>query len=275
VTTRHSGSHATGFALIEIMVALVIGLMVVGAVLTTYLGNGQTGRLQSATAQMDEDAQIGLRILTRDLMMAGYGAPISVDADTLVFNKTPGGRTVLGCDKGFSAAPSSSPSACAGSGGLPSIEVVYQATIYNTPLSDGKPTDCAGVPVPASQQGITYNRYGVGSSTAGRSELRCSSGNSTVPLVDNAERLQFWYGQAGSAELRQVLRYTGAVEADFSRVVSVRVCLLMRSTEAVVSAEEAALTSYLDCDAVRRTSTDGRLRRAYFSTIALRSKLPL
>jgi type IV pilus assembly protein PilW len=44
---------STGFALIEILVALVIGLVVVGAVLASYLSNAQTGRLQSAVAQMD------------------------------------------------------------------------------------------------------------------------------------------------------------------------------------------------------------------------------
>jgi hypothetical protein len=49
----------------------------------------------------------------------------------------------------------------------------------------------------------------------------------------------------------------------------------MRSAEAVISAEDAALKSYLDCDGASQTSTDGRLRRAYFNTTALRSKMPL
>ena len=56
---------------------------------------------------------------------------------------------------------------------------------------------------------------------------------------------------------------------------SVRVCLLMRSAEAVISAEDPAMKSYLDCDGVSQTSTDGLLRRAYFNTTALRSKMPL
>ena len=38
-------SDSTGFALIEILVALAIGLVVVGAVLASYLSNAQTGRL--------------------------------------------------------------------------------------------------------------------------------------------------------------------------------------------------------------------------------------
>ena len=264
----------SGFALIEILVALGIGLVVVGAVLASYLSNAQTGRFQSAVAQMDEDAQIGLRILTRELLMAGYAMPISMNADTRVFNQSYEGRAVFGCDKGFSAAPSANPSTCAISGGAPSIEIAYEVDLYNSVVSNGKGTDCAGVAVPASQNGITFNRYGVGSSTEGRSELRCSSGSSTIPLVDNVERLQFWYGQSDGGASPQLIRYTQASDADFSRVMSVRVCLLMRSSEAPAKAEDAAWQSYLDCDGVRRTAADGRLRRVYFSTIALRSKTP-
>lgn len=267
-------SDSTGFALIEILVALGIGLVVVGAVLASYLSNAQTGRLQSAAAQMDEDAQIGLRILTRELLMAGYAMPTSMNADTRVFNQSYEGRAVFGCDKGFSAAPSANPSTCAGSGGAPAIEIAYEVDLYNSVVSKGKGTDCAGVAVPASQNGITFNRYSVGSSTAGRSELRCSSGSSTIPLVDNVERLQFWYGQSDGGASPQLIRYTQASDADFSRVMSVRVCLLMRSSEAPAKAEDAAWQSYLDCDGVLRTAADGRLRRVYFSTIALRSKTP-
>ena len=264
----------SGFALIEILVALGIGLVVVGAVLASYLSNAQTGRLQSAAAQMDEDAQIGLRILTRELLMAGYAMPTSMNAETRVFNQSYEGRAVFGCDKGFSAAPSANPSTCAGSGGTPSIEIAYEVDLYNSVVSKGKGTDCAGEALPASQNGITFNRYSVGSSTAGRSELRCSSGSSTIPLVDNVERLQFWYGQSDGGASPQLIRYTQASDADFSRVMSVRVCLLMRSSEAPAKAEDAAWQSYLDCDGVRRTAADGRLRRVYFSTIALRSKTP-
>ena len=56
--------------------------------------------------------------------------------------------------------------------------------------------------------------------------------------------------------------------------MSVRVCLLMRSSESPAKAEDAVWQSYLDCNGIRRTAVDGRLRRVYFSTIALRSKTP-
>ena len=263
-----------GFALIDLLVALVIGLVVVGAVLASYLSLGQTGRLQSAAAQMDEDAQIGLRLLSRDLLMAGYAAPVSMDANTGRLTRTYGQRAVFGCDYGFSAAPASTPSQCASSGGTPAIEIAYEADRYNTLVASGNPTDCLGNGLQTSPTAIAYNRYGIGSSAAGRSELRCSSGSTTAPLLENVEQIQFWYGEAGSADPRQVARYASAGNVDFSRVLSVRVCLLMRSAEAVIDVQEAALANYLDCDLVSQAGNDGRLRRAYFGTTALRNKMP-
>jgi hypothetical protein len=52
------------------------------------------------------------------------------------------------------------------------------------------------------------------------------------------------------------------------------VCLLMRSAEAVITAEDAALKSYVDCEQAPQESADGHLRRAYVATTALRNRMP-
>ena len=67
-----------GFSLLEIMVSLVIGLVVVGAVLVSYIASGKAGKQQSAYAEMNENAQIALGILSRDLLLAGYANPTSL-----------------------------------------------------------------------------------------------------------------------------------------------------------------------------------------------------
>jgi type IV pilus assembly protein PilW len=93
--------------------------------------------------------------------------------------------------------------------------------------------------------------------------------------VHNVERLQFWYGEADSAEPRKLVRYVNASAVqDFNLVLSVRVCLLMRSAEAVITAEDAALKSYVDCEQAPQESADGHLRRAYVATTALRNRMP-
>jgi len=266
LTPRHGG-----VALIEMLVAMLIGLVVVGAVLATYLSSGQTGRLQSAIAQMDEDAQIGLRILSSDLLMAGYARPVSMDAGNSSFRKTYNVRAVFGCDRGFQTAAANTPTDCGGSVNSPAIEIAYEADLYNSMVTDGKPSDCLGNSFQEGASAITYNRYRVNNDA-----LQCTGprGNA-APLVHNVERLQFWYGEADSADPRKLVRYVNASAVqNFNLVLSVRVCLLIRSAESVITAEDAALQSYDDCEQVSRVSADGHLRRAYVGTTALRNKMP-
>ena len=260
-----------GAALIEILVALVIGLVVVGAVLATYLTTGQTGRLQSALAQMDEDAQIGLRILSNDLLMAGYARPVSLSSETSLLTKTYNGRAVFGCDNGFKSAADNAPAQCGGSVNSPAIEITYEADLFNSVVTGGRPSDCLGNSFQDAESGLTHNRY-----RANGGALQCTGpkGNA-APLVDNVERLQFWYGEADSANPRKLVRYVNASAVqDFSHVLSVRVCLLISSAEAVITAEDPALKRYVDCDLEPTESTDGHLYRAYFGTTALRNKIP-
>ncbi len=262
----------TGFALVELLVALVIGLVVVGAVFATFLRTGKTGRLQSALSQMDEDAQIGLRILSGDLLMAGYAQAVSLDETTSLLTRTYSGRPVFGCVKGFASAVANTPAECSSTGSSPAIEISFEADVYNTLVTNGQPADCLGNSLLTGPEAITYNRYRVGNGA-----LQCTGprGNA-APLVDNVEALQVWYGEAGGTDPRVLSRYvTADLVQDFTRIVSVRVCLLMRSAEPVLTADDGSLTAYLDCDSVSQTSSDARLRRAYSGTVALRNKMPL
>ncbi len=260
-----------GIALIEILVAMVIGLVVVGTVLATYLSAWQSSRLQSALAQMDEDAQMGLRILSNDLLMAGYARPVSQTGETLALRKTYNGRPVFGCDRGFQTAAANTPADCGGSVNSPAIEITFEADLDNSVVTEGKPSDCLGNSFQEGETGITYNRY-----RANSDALQCTGprGNA-APLVHNVERLQFWYGEANSAEPRKLVRYvTASAVQNFNLVLSVRVCLLMRSAEPVITAEDAVLKFYVDCEQAPKESADGYLRRAYFGTTALRNKMP-
>ncbi len=60
----------SGFTLIEVMVALLIGMGVVGAALASYVATGRSSRMQLAYTEMNENAQIGLTLLVRDLQSA-------------------------------------------------------------------------------------------------------------------------------------------------------------------------------------------------------------
>lgn len=286
---QRSRHRQLGLSLVEVLVSLVIGLVVVGAVLISYITSGQTNKLQAAYAQMNEDAQIGLYMLSRDLLLAGYAQALGVNPTTFKFGRTYSDRPVFGCDSGFVSPRTPGDVVCASSGSSPVIEMVYEADVTNTVPSGGFPSDCLGASLESLEQSvagaggattfyITHNRYYLATGNTGRSELHCASqlDNPGQPLVDNVEAMKFWYGEANPADPRQIVRYVSAANVkdlgtDFGYVVSVRVCLLLRSAEPVLTGEDSP--NYLDCDAVSQTSTDRHARRAFFTTTALRNKM--
>lgn len=63
---------APGFSLVELMVALVISLVLIGGVIKIYLGSKQAYRVQDNQARLQENGRMALFYLTKDLRMAGY-----------------------------------------------------------------------------------------------------------------------------------------------------------------------------------------------------------
>ena len=183
-------SGERGISLIEMMISLVIGLVVVGAVIVSIIGSSKAGRFQSAYAQMNEDAQIGLSILSRELQMAGYSQPTALTSsggNLVLASTTLGSNTfVFGCDTGF-ADPRAATLAC-GATSAAAFEVVYEADKDNTLLTSGKPTDCLGNAIAAGPPYVARNRYFLSTSASGRPELSCASDSTTntaQPLIEN------------------------------------------------------------------------------------------
>ena len=284
--------RSRGVSLIEILISLVIGLVIVGAVLISMIGSGKAGRYQAAFTQMNEDAQIGLSILSRELQLAGYSSPTGLAAvvpatvpptQALVFGSLAGGTYVLGCDTGF-VNPRAVPLVC-GVGTQAAFEVVYEADLLTTSPQGpgaGTPSDCLGNSIAGVAPFIARNRYFISTSAYGRPELSCTSANAIFgpqPLLENIEALAVLYGVAVAAAPTQVVRYVTATQiravgaAEWFNVISVRVCLLVRSTDPVLDNTEDS-PAYKDCSGTLQTPADRYLRRAYFTTAAIRDKMP-
>ncbi len=140
--------------------------------------------------------------------------------------------------------------------------------------------------------GVTYtvaeNRFFIGTSTAIVSpSLYCkgNGGASTAqPLVENVEDMQFTYGTMNTtATATGVAGYLRADEilsnaalaalpddaTRWARVLTVRICIVVRSELPVVSDADSA--KYLDCTGNLVDAPDLRLRRAYSTTVELRN----
>ncbi|NIS62022.1 MAG: prepilin-type N-terminal cleavage/methylation domain-containing protein, partial [Proteobacteria bacterium] len=70
--------YQRGLTLIELMVALAIAFIVVGAVYRTFTSQQRTYSIQDQVAEAQQNARVALNILMRDLRMAGYGKPEEV-----------------------------------------------------------------------------------------------------------------------------------------------------------------------------------------------------
>mgnify|MGYP002397925347 FL=1 len=123
---------------------------------------------------------------------------------------------------------------------------------------------------------IIQNHFNIDAANA---ELRCKGEISNTPstpgappvghvLLSNAEDLQILYGIDSTGD-QSVDQYT-ELPVDWEQVVTVRICVLIRSEKTnVVSAG-----NYLDCNGASvAIPEDRRLRRAFTSTINLRNRI--
>lgn len=278
----------TGLSLVELIVAMVIGLTVVGAALSMYISSGFTSRGSSALSQMTEDASIALSLLRSQVAMAGYGRPIGVNMSTNALVKEYTGEAIFGCTGGPTAETKGSPLnsvTCTNNGAQPdSITVLYQADVNNTvptTATPPRPTDCLGNSF-AARGGldIAENRYYVDSNT-----LVClGNGNaSPQPLVENIQDMKILYGVAdatGAASNGVAERYLTAQQIAgttvpalgstlWTRVTSARICIVVRSETQVLD----EVTNYFGCDGQPQTPPDRRLYRAFTTTVVLQNRL--
>ena len=201
-----------GFSLIELMVALTIGLVIAAASFSAYLGASGASRMAEAQARMNEDAQAALGILTLQLHMAGSNPnrpdrindasrrnPVYGAASYPTGAYTPSNFTVRGCDGKLQSPAGSEPEGldslvCEDQPAAPdSVALSYEADRFNTvpTAAGGFPSDCLGnrlgtvtatLPtlVAAVPQAVTYavavNHFFVGVSSSHVPSLYCKGG---------------------------------------------------------------------------------------------------
>lgn len=300
----NSGARMHGLSLIELMVSIAIGLVVTIAVVSSYIGSLGATRVSEAQVRMNEDGQAALAILAQNIRMAGNNPKQMDYATTTPRNPIPA-FIIRGCDGTFSnitTEPDYINLTCAGGGSPDSIAVRYEADIYNTVPNSGSPTDCLGqtLPlltgsvtkgVPAVPTAVTYtvadNRFYIANSVAVPSPGLYCKGNGNVVaqrLVENVEDLQFEYGTAPiAATTLTVAGYIAAdavdalslnIEERWSKVLTVRICVVIRSEDAL--APDTASAGYTQCNGTLNSAPpDLRLRKAYSTTVLLRNRKKL
>lgn len=294
------------------MVIVVAALLAyLGSSDASRMANAQSRMNEDAQAALDVLSQ-QIRMAGNNPKRANYtlGTPRNPITNVFSMRGCDGTFTNIKLVGSTPAAADVSSLACAPDSTAHSIAVSYEADRYNTiPTAANVPTDCIGNALPAQVASVTQitsptttaasnvtfyeadNRYYIGtSSTITRPSLYCRGNGSSgtpQPLVENIEDLRLSYGTslAGSGD-GMVAGYLTATQLDsdstvvalptplarWARVVTVRICVLARSENPVVTDDVSA--QYVKCDGSTETSPpDRRLRRAYFTTVSLRNRI--
>jgi type IV pilus assembly protein PilW len=274
----------SGFTLIEIMVALLLGLLVISGVIQLFISTQQSARVQQAASRLQEDGRIALLFLNRYIRLAGYTTNPWDNGET-VWNP------VIG-DRGFAATGVFTQAVgqvlTGGDNNInnrDSIRIRYQGA------ADGSITDCLGNIVPVNQMAdITFS---ISDLTNNERSLWCTDNTAATPtpqpLVGGIQDMQIWYGLSPAAGRDVAGRLTGGATAyvraglvpatQWNLVTSVRVSLLLRSVDDRLTLEEQSYTfpPLNDDGTINTTLTnpnDRRLRYVMGTTINLRNEAP-
>lgn len=254
-----------GLTLVELMVALTIGSLVLLFLVEIFAQASQNSRLQRNIAWLQEDGRIALEVITRELRLAGF-RPAGTLEDA-----------VTGCP---AVANWAAPATCSvfGADNLANGSTVTDG-IGVAYLNDGSMDDCNGGLTGAPNAPVLiYARFYLNGSTL---TLNCSG--ATQPLLNNIERLEVLYGVAGPLEaanplpsIPNVQYQKAAAVTDWTRVISARVSLLVRSRDSnlVSDAQTYWFDTGGDGNPQSTSSNDGYLRQAFSSVVLLRNRVP-
>lgn len=350
---RSKRCNQAGLSMIELMIAMVIGLILTAAVLQIFIGSKATYSTQASLARLQENGRFALEYLSRDLRVTGFigcstkntiANTLEDDSsdvyDFIDFSNLLGGEdnvdgsatyggvkplagsdviTVKYADQGGrctidSHDPANFKIVCESKHDYQKGDVlvvsdcshtaIFQQTNANADSTNrnirnekentvkpGNRTQGLGSPVSDTVDGTSYSfapgasvfslkayRFFVAQNSFGEPSLYRQGivNNSAklelapaVELVEGVEDMQILYGEDTDGDNR-VDRYVDAnTVSDFDDVVAVRVSLVIQSNEENIVKGDQTL-KYNGADV---TYNDGRLRKVFSSTIALRNRL--
>jgi type IV pilus assembly protein PilW len=252
MTSRPFSSR--GHTLLEMTIALALGLLIVLASLSLYRGQRAAFDRAADAARIHDAASNALDMLGQQIQMAGFpssGEPaVDVPIVGCAQSRVVGADTTASCE-----------SLASRSDGL---QVRHAADSVSTwPSSSGMPTDCLGQAV--ADAIVTNRLYAKASSSTGEPELYCEgSGRQAQPIVEGIERLRVMYWLTGSSSASDASaisreRWRDAYAAD--------VCIVVRG----FATHAKRRTSYIDCNGSPAYVEDGRVRQVFWRRVAIRN----
>ena len=230
-----------GLSLVELMIAMTIGLILLAAMAYLFLGTRQTSRTQDDLSRLQETGRIALDVVGQMVRHARY-----VDYPNTNWDLAHPGVAWLVAGNGTGTAADS-------------------VTVRFEPTSAGD-TDCTGANVVNAALPHS-NLVQATLSINGSNELVCNNGATTAVLFGDVENMQITYGidTTGDSAADSYVD----TPANINQVVAIRIALLVRSRN---GASPVMQTYTYNNSSV--TATDNRLRQQFVTTYTLRNLVP-
>jgi type IV pilus assembly protein PilW len=254
--TRQPSAQQRGFTLVEIMVAMTIGLLMMAGILQITLANKESSRLQRNMGFVQENIRSAMEFLARDVRMAGHY--INDNPNALILDED---APVPFLNVSAATIVTSTPVTADGGG----------ANNDQITLTRESNTDCLGQATPPDANG---NQFAINHYFISNQRLMCRGNTSAAqPLVDGVESLQILYGENTDGNPLSANRYVQPDQVDdMKNVVSVRIAMRFISREAVRQTTDSHQYALLDASAFTPAVNDRLLRREITTTVSLRNK---
>jgi type IV pilus assembly protein PilW len=258
-----------GFTLVELLVAMIVGMLVVLASIASMLGTRSIAMTGEDVNALHQSSEFAFRLLGQQIRQAGY-VPVDPTEPLFYFDVSANRATNLTGDAAFFAikgreASGGSVNDSLKIGYAPNPNYFEDCLRQRAVNAKGETFDPQTPSDPGNVRLIT-SEFSVSGGV-----LRCrGSGSATpMPIVEGVERFDVMYGVGAAAGSAQVVRYVTASDvASFDLVRTVRICLQLSG-----SSKSNPRGKYTDCDGTERTSADGKLRRVHAAVFALRNNL--
>ena len=223
-----------GFSMVELLIAVTIGLLLVSGLLSAYVASLRTHRFQAAMTQTQETGRFLLNKVKFEFRNAGYGLDASAPAISGFIN-----------------------GAAAGAALPPGTLIANPGLIHNGDIVYIYPHDgVAG--------GVGYY---IADFLDNNGNARASLYRNNQPLAEGVERMLAEYGEDIDDD-NQIDRFVGqAAIGDWAKVKAVRLSFLVAADDNVLSSAQPLPGPF------GGNAADRRLYRSFTTTVGIRNKL--
>ena len=287
-----------GFTLVELIVALALGLIISAAALQLFTGGLITTRLQQAGAELQDSGVFGLEYLAHDIRLTNYGNINNPELN----DKTNLGGVVLtsGITGNVNLPIALDAKYLTTSGGVSNVNTASdQLTILF--IAPNKMFNCEGAEVAAGE--FVLQRYFLRKDDNGQNDtdyaLACDAntppatsiaqvkgmGERSQIIMPRVDHLRFYLGTQNNDKANLTYYSINKYKSDAKtaaasnlkppRIVSIKVGVLVRSKDDTKSKliDPTVSVNFLNGTESLKNTTNKYLRREYTTTIALRNAM--